>query len=310
MTIDTAERRAQQRERIINGQGFIAALDQSGGSTPKALAAYGVDESAWGTTDEMFDLVHAMRARLITSQAFAGGRIIGAILFEQTMDRLVDSMPTAQYLWEQVGIVPFVKCDAGLAERNDGVQLLAPNPGLFDLLDRANEAGVYGTKMRSVIHEANAAGIEAIVAQQFEVGSAILDAGLVPIIEPEVSIDAPDKAEAELLLADSLHRHLDDLGERSVMFKLTLPEQPDLYHRFTEHPRVDRVVALSGGYDLVESCRRLRHAVGMTASFSRVLMTGLTADLDDAAFEARLSETVAAIHDASTNKGEIQGARA
>ncbi|MEM7095313.1 MAG: fructose bisphosphate aldolase [Actinomycetota bacterium] len=296
--IDLA-RRAHQRSAIVEGQGFIAALDQSGGSTPKALAAYGVDETQWASPDEMFDLVHQMRARLITSRAFASGRVIGAILFEQTMDRTVDGQPTATYLWDKLGIVPFVKSDAGLADRSDDVQLLAPNPGLGALLERANAAGIYGTKMRSVIHAANAGGIEQIVGQQFEVASTILDTGLMPIIEPEVSIDAPDKAEAEILLADSLLRHLDDLGERSVMFKLTLPEDPDLYRRFVEHRRVDRVVALSGGYGLVESCDRLRHAYGMTASFSRVLMTGLTADLDDDLFEQRLEDTVAAIHEAS-----------
>lgn len=296
---DITARRAAQRDKLANGAGFIAALDQSGGSTPRALAAYGVDDSQWGTESEMFDLVHAMRARLMTSQAFASGQILGAILFEQTMDRQVEGQSTADYLWNERSIVPLVKCDAGLADADDGVQLMKDNPGLDALLERAVAANVYGTKMRSVIHEANAAGIEAIVQQQFEIGGRILDAGLVPIIEPEVSIGAPDKADAERLLADALHRAIDDLGERSVMLKLTLPEKPDLYQRFAEHPRIDRVVALSGGYDLAESCRRLREAVGMTASFSRVLMTGLTADLADADFETQLSATVAAIHEAS-----------
>lgn len=302
MTITTidVDRVARQRERIRNGAGFIAALDQSGGSTPRALAAYGIDDAAYNTEAEMFDLVHAMRTRLITSRAFASGDIIGAILFEQTLERAIAGRPTADYLWEARGIVPFVKCDAGLAAGERGVQLMAPHPRLHELLDRAAKAGVYGTKMRSVIHEANAAGIAAVVHQQFEIAAEIQQAGLVPIIEPEVSIGAPDKADAERLLADELQDHLDDLGERSVMLKLTLPEQRDLYERFAAHPRVERVVALSGGYDLHESCRRLREAGGMTASFSRVLMTGLTVDLDAETFESRLADTITQIHEAST----------
>lgn len=294
------DRTALQRGRIREGAGFIAALDQSGGSTPRALAAYGIDESAWSGEAEMFDLVHAMRTRLITSRAFASGGIIGAILFEQTLEREVDGRPTADYLWETRGMVPFVKCDAGLAVADGGVQLMAPNPHLHELLERASNSGVYGTKMRSVIHEPNASGIAAVVHQQFETAAEIQRAGLVPIIEPEVSIDASDKEAAEGLLADELQRHLDDLGDHSVILKLTLPERPDLYERFAGHPRVERVVALSGGYDLHESCRRLREAGCMTASFSRVLMTGLTADLDDESFESRLAETVRLVHEAST----------
>lgn len=288
-----------QLDRAATANGFIAALDQSGGSTPKALAAYGVDASAWSTHEEMFDLVHAMRTRIMTSSGFTGDRILGAILFEQTMDREVEGLPTAQYLWDRKQVVPFVKTDAGLAEEANGAQLMKANPGLPALLERAKAKGIFGTKMRSVVHDANPTGVTALVAQQFEVGSQIIDAGLMPIIEPEVNIESPQKAAAEDLVLQAISDQLDALGDRRVMLKLTLPETPGHYAPLVAHPNVVRVVALSGGYSLDESCSRLAQNAGTIASFSRVLTTGLHADQPQAEFDATITATIEQIFEAS-----------
>ncbi len=286
--------------QVANKDGFIAALDQSGGSTPKALKLYGVDESAWSNDDEMFDLIHQMRSRIIKSPAFTGDKIMGAILFEQTMDREVDGIPTAQYLWEKRGVVPFLKVDKGLADAQDDVKLMKPNPGLDALLERAVSKGVFGTKMRSVIDAANPKGIAAIVDQQFEVGMQILSHGLVPIIEPEVTISIADKAEAENILLAELSKHLDSVpAGKQIMFKLTLPETPNLYKPLIDDPRVMRVVALSGGYSRDEANRRLAQNTGMTASFSRALTEGLSASQSDAEFDAALADTIGRIFEAS-----------
>lgn len=287
-------------EKVASGRGFIAALDQSGGSTPKALAQYGVPAAAFSSDDEMFDLVHAMRARIMTSPAFSGERVLGAILFEGTMDRDVRGVPTSVFLWEQRGVVPFLKVDKGLEDDADGVQLMKPMPELASLLARAREKGVFGTKMRSVIKLANVAGIEAIVAQQFEVGRQILSAGLVPIIEPEVDIHSTEKAQAEMLLRDALMTELDALpaGHR-VMLKLTLPEKDGFYDALVAHPGVLRVVALSGGYARDEANARLAKQRGVIASFSRALVDGLRAEQDDAAFDALLEASIESIHAAS-----------
>jgi fructose-bisphosphate aldolase class I len=291
---------ATQAKQMTDGKGFIAALDQSGGSTPKALKLYGVGEDAWSTEDQMFDLIHQMRARIIKSPAFTGEKIIGAILFEQTMDREIDGIPTAQYLWEKRGVVPFLKVDQGLAEAADGVKLMKPIKGLDGLLDRAVAKGVFGTKMRSVIDAANAKGIKAIVDQQFEVGGQILDKGLVPIIEPEVTITIPDKAEAEAILRDEILRHLDALPEgREVMLKLSLPSTANFYKPLVDHPRVMRVVALSGGYSRDDANALLAQNTGVIASFSRALTEGLSAQQSDADFDAALAETVDSIYRAS-----------
>ena len=280
--------------------GFIAALDQSGGSTPKALKLYGVDESAWSSETEMFDLIHAMRSRIIKSPAFTGDKVMGAILFEQTMDRAIDGTPTARYLWEQRGVVPFLKVDKGLADETDGVRLMKPMPGLDALLQRAVANGVFGTKMRSVIDAANPKGIAAIVDQQFEVGRQILGHGLVPIIEPEVTISIADKAEAEDILLAEISRHLDALPDsQQVMLKLTLPEKDNLYKPLVDHPRVMRVVALSGGYSRDEANARLARNTGMIASFSRALTEGLSAQQSDAAFDAALGTAIDSIVEAS-----------
>lgn len=290
----------QQREKVAGDEGFIAALDQSGGSTPKALKLYGIDESAYSSEEEMFDLVHAMRTRIMTSPAFNGDRILGAILFEMTMDREVEGKATADYLWQEKNVVPFLKVDKGLADEADGVQLMKPMPELDDLLGRAKDAGIFGTKMRSVIKEANASGIETIVAQQFEIGKRIVAAGLVPIIEPEVDIHCPDKQAAEKLLLKGLLAGLDALDDdQEVMLKLTLPEDEGFYAPCVEHPRVLRVVALSGGYSRDEADERLARNTGVIASFSRALTEGLSAQQSDEAFNAALDGAIASIYAAS-----------
>ena len=283
--------------------GFIAALDQSGGSTPKALKLYGIDQSAWSSDAEMFDLVHQMRTRIIKAPAFTGDKIMGAILFEQTMDRDIDGIPTAQYLWEKRHVVPFLKIDKGLADEKDGVKLMKPMPDLDALLKRAVAKGIFGTKERSVIDAANRQGIAAIVDQQFEVGRQVLSHGLVPIIEPEVTISIPDKAEAEDILLGEIKKHLDGVpAGKQVMLKLTLPTKPNLYKPLIDDPRVMRVVALSGGYSRDEANDKLRHNVGMIASFSRALTEGLTAQQSDADFNAALASAIDSIFDASSVK--------
>ena len=290
----------QQHDKVRSGQGFIAALDQSGGSTPKALALYGIAEGSYSGDDEMFTLMHEMRSRIITSPAFNGDRILGAILFEMTMDRQVEGRDTADYLWNVKQVVPFLKVDKGLADEVDGVQVMKPIPGLGELLARANEKGVFGTKMRSVIKLADDAGIKQIVDQQFEIGREILGAGLVPIIEPEVDIKSPQKAEAETLLHAAIIGQLDQLGsDQAVMLKLTLPETDDLYADLVAHPRVLRVVALSGGYSREDANARLARNHGVVASFSRALTEGLSAQQTDAEFNAMLDESIGNIFEAS-----------
>lgn len=280
--------------------GFIAALDQSGGSTPKALKLYGVDESAWSSEAEMFDLVHKMRARIIKSPAFTGDKVMGAILFEQTMDRDIDGTPTAEYLWKTRHVVPFLKIDQGLADAKDGVKLMKPMPGLDALLKRAVEKGIFGTKERSVIDAANPAGIAAVVAQQFEVGNQVLSHGLVPIIEPEVTISIADKAEAEDILLAEILKHLDKVpAGKQVMLKLTLPSKANLYKPLVDHPRVMRVVALSGGYSRDDANAKLKQNTGMIASFSRALTEGLSAQQSDAQFDAALGSAIDSIFEAS-----------
>lgn len=290
----------QQQQKIRTQPGFFAALDQSGGSTPKALAAYGIKEDAWSNDEEMFALVHQMRARIITSPSFNGDRILGAILFEGTMDRDIESQPTADYLWNQKRVVPFLKVDKGLAAEKDGVQLMKPMPDLPALLKKAVAKNIFGTKMRSVINQANAAGIKAVVAQQFQVAAQILAAGLMPIIEPEVDIHCPDKAAAEALLKAAISEKLDTLPSgQMVMLKLTLPEQDDFYAEFVKHPKVLKVVALSGGYSLAEADERLSRNHGVIASFSRALVEGLSAQQSDADFDAQLDSTIQSIYEAS-----------
>lgn len=290
----------RQTEQMTSGKGFVAALDQSGGSTPKALKLYGVDESAFSSEAEMFDLIHDMRSRIVTSPAFTGERIVGAILFEQTMDRAIDGVPTAQYLWEQRSVVPFLKIDKGLAGESDGVRLMNPMPGLDDLLDRAVAKGIFGTKMRSVIDAASASGIAANVAQQFEIAGQVLSKGLIPIIEPEVTISIDDKAEAEAILLAELTKHLDALpSDQQVMLKLTLPETANAYAALVDHQRVMRVVALSGGYSRDEANARLRENRGIIASFSRALTQGLSAQQSDAAFNQTLDDTITSVYEAS-----------
>jgi fructose-bisphosphate aldolase, class I len=280
--------------------GFIAALDQSGGSTPKALKLYGIDESAWSSEAEMFDLVHQMRTRIIKSPAFTGDKVMGAILFEQTMDRDIDGTPTAQYLWEKRGVVPFLKVDKGLAEAQDGVKLMKPMPDLDALLKRAVMKGIFGTKMRSVIDAANPKGIAAVVDQQFEVGKQILAHDLVPIIEPEVTISIPDKAEAEDILLAEITKHLDDVAAgKQIMLKLTLPTKPNLYKPLIDDKRVMRVVALSGGYSRDEANEKLRQNDGMIASFSRALTEGLSARQSDEQFNGALGSAIDSIFEAS-----------
>ena len=286
--------------QVEHGDGFIAALDQSGGSTPKALALYGVTEDQYAGEDEMFDAMHAMRSRIMTSRAFTGERVVGAILFEQTMDRTVEGRDTPSYLWDVKHVVPFLKVDKGLADEADGVQLMKPIPGLDELLARAVAKGVFGTKMRSVIKLADEVGVEAVVAQQFEVAQQILDAGLVPIIEPEVDIHSPQKAAAEELLKASIVRHLDALGgDDRVMLKLSLPTEDGFYAELIDHPRVIRVVALSGGYARDEANRILARNPGMIASFSRALTEGLTAQQGDDEFDTDLDAAIGSIFEAS-----------
>jgi len=290
---------AEQIDRMRTGEGFIAALDQSGGSTPKALGLYGVGAEAWSSDEEMFDLIHAMRARMMMSRAF-DGRVLGAILFEMTMDRVVDGLPTADYLWSRKGILPFLKVDQGLAEPSAGVQVMKDMPDLDALLERAVAAGIFGTKMRSVIAAASSEGIDAVVSQQFEVGARIRAAGLVPIIEPEVDITIPDKVEAETLLLASITDHLGAVPSDSpVMLKLSIPSVDDLYRPLVDHPSVLRVVALSGGYPREEANERLSRQHGMIASFSRALAEGLSVDMTDEEFDRVLDATVAGIHAAS-----------
>ncbi|MEL7373423.1 MAG: fructose bisphosphate aldolase, partial [Pseudomonadota bacterium] len=266
-----------QLNKIRTADGFIAALDQSGGSTPKALGLYGVTEDAWSSEEEMFDLVHQMRTRIITSPSFGGDRILAAILFERTMDSEIEGKPTAHYLWQDKNVVPILKVDKGLADENDGVQVMKPMPELSALLTKAKGKGIFGTKMRSVIKSASPSGIRNVVEQQFDIGRDIVSAGLVPIIEPEVDINAPDKHEAEAILKAELMRHLDALDDGTVvMLKLTLPEEDNLYADCVSHPRVLKVVALSGGYSREEANDRLSRQNGMVASFSRALSEGLS----------------------------------
>ena len=291
---------SEQTQKMTSGKGFIAALDQSGGSSPKALRLYGIEEDEYSSEAEMFDLIHAMRSRIVTSSAFTGERVIGAILFEMTMDREIGGKPSAQYLWEDCGVVPFLKIDKGLADEEDGVQLMKPMPGLDELLSRAKEAGIFGTKMRSVINAASAEGIRKIVDQQFDIGEQVLKHDLVPIIEPEVTISIADKKEAEGILLDQLLRRLDELPESfKVMLKLTLPETENLYQPLVNHNRVMRVVALSGGYSREEANERLSKNTGVIASFSRALTEGLDAKQSDEDFDATLDETIEGIYTAS-----------
>ncbi len=288
-----------QLEKIRNAAGFIAALDQSGGSTPKALKLYGINEDEYPGDAEMFDKVHEMRTRIVTSPSFDGDRILGAILFEMTMDREVEGKPTAEYLWNKQ-VVPFLKVDKGLADEVDGVQMMKPMPDLDALLERAVKKGIFGTKMRSVIKLANPEAVERVVAQQFEIGLRIIKAGLVPIIEPEVDINSPEKAEAEVLLEASLLEHLGRLApDPLVMLKLTLPEKDDFYTECVKHPNVLRVVALSGGYSREEANARLGRNHGVVASFSRALTEGLTAQSSDADFNSTLDASIESIVQAS-----------
>lgn len=289
----------QMFEKMRDGDGFIAALDQSGGSTPKALRNYGVSDDEWSDDKEMFDRVHEMRTRVITSPAFDGDRILGAILFVNTMERDIEGKPTAKYLWEEKEVIPFLKVDQGKEDEKAGVQLMSPMPDLDLMLKRAEQQGIFGTKMRSVVNEANEEGIEAIVAQQFEVGRHIAHQGFVPILEPEVNIRCPDKAEAEALLEARIMEHLDGLDDETVMLKLTLPEEDNLYRDAIEHPNVLRVVALSGGYSREEANERLSRQKGMIASFSRALLEGLSADQPDEDFDAILDRSVQNIYEAS-----------
>lgn len=292
----------QQFEKIKNGQGFIAALDQSGGSTPKALAAYGVPEDSYSGEDEMFDLVHQMRTRIITSPAFNSDKIIGAILFEQTMDREIEGKYTADYLADQ-GIVPFLKVDKGLAEQTDGVQLMKPIDNLDETLRRANERNIFGTKMRSVIQEPNESGIKEVVKQQFEIGKQIIAAGLVPIIEPEVNIHSEGKEKSEEILKEEILKHLDQLSEdENVMLKLSIPTEANTYKQLIDHPRVVRVVALSGGYDRDKANSLLKENDGLIASFSRALADDLNANQSEKEFNTALQNAVDSIHNASVNK--------
>ena len=290
----------QQFDRIATGKGFIAALDQSGGSTPKALALYGVMEDAYSNDAEMFGEIQKMRARIITAPDFNSDKILGAILFEKTMDNAIDGTPVPTYLWEQCGVVPFLKVDKGLADEADGVQLMKPMPDLDALLERAVAAGIFGTKMRSVVKEANAAGIKSVVAQQFEVGLQIARAGLVPIIEPEVDINSATKSEAEALLKDEIKAQLDALPEGTkVSLKLTIPNEAGLYDSLADHPAVVRVVALSGGYTTDDACARLSQNSKMIASFSRALTEGLNVAMSDADYNATLGSNIDKIYKAS-----------
>ena len=290
----------EQRQKMKSHPGFIAALDQSGGSTPGALRHYGIQEGAWSNDEEMFALVHQMRARLITSPVFTGERVIAAILFENTMDRDIEARPTGDYLWNVKRVVPFLKVDKGLDKEQNGVELMKPIPTLAALLAKAKSKGIFGTKMRSVIKQSNSAGVRDIVDQQFELAGQIIAANLVPIVEPEVDIHCPDKAGAEALLKAAIHAKLDALpADQLVMLKLTIPDQDDFYADFVRHPRVLRVVALSGGYTRADANERLRRNHGVIASFSRALMEGLSAQQSDADFNAALDESIQSIYDAS-----------
>ncbi|MBS9716573.1 fructose bisphosphate aldolase [Pseudohalocynthiibacter aestuariivivens] len=290
----------EQLNQIRKGKGFVAALDQSGGSTPKALRLYGINEDAYSSDAEMFDLMHAMRKRIAKAPAFTGDKIVGAILFEMTMDREIDGKPTATYMWEDRYVVPFLKVDKGLNEEENGVQLMKPMPELDALLKRAVDAGIFGTKMRSVINAANREGIKAIVAQQFNIGKQILKHGLIPIIEPEVNITITDKAEAEEMLLAELTAQLDALPDgQEVMLKLTLPETANQYKSLVDHPRILRIVALSGGYSRDEANDRLSQNAGVIASFSRALTEGLSANQSDEDFNATIAATINSIYEAS-----------
>ena len=295
-----------QLEKMRTQPGFIAALDQSGGSTPKALAAYGIKEGAWSNEEEMFAIVHQMRARIITSPSFTGERILAAILFENTMDREIKGQPAADYLWNAKRVVPFLKVDKGLAEEKDGAHLMKPMPQLAALLAKAKAKRIFGTKMRSVINQANAAGINEVVTQQFDVAAQILAAGLAPIIEPEVDIHCPAKAKAEELLKAAILEQLEKLpAGQLVLLKLTLPEQDDWYGDFVAHPKVARVAALSGGYSRAEGNQRLRRNHGVVASFSRALVEGLSAQQSEAEFNALLDAAIQSIFEASTVKQAV-----
>ncbi len=296
--LDLGTTQQEMAKQVRGGQGFIAALDQSGGSTPKALRLYGVEEDAYASEDQMFDLIHDMRSRIIQAPSFNGDKVIGAILFEMTMDREVAGKPTAQTLWEDFKVVPFLKIDKGLEDAANGVQLMKSMPHLGDLLPRAAKAGIFGTKMRSVVSAANTQGIADIVAQQFEVGAQVLSHGLVPILEPEVTISIDDKAEAEAILQDAILSHLDRMDDE-IMLKLTLPETAGHYQALVDHPKVMKVVALSGGYDRAEANSRLAQNSGIVASFSRALTEGLSAQQSDEDFNAVLSDTIDSIHAAS-----------
>jgi fructose-bisphosphate aldolase, class I len=289
----------EMRAQIADGQGFIAALDQSGGSTPKALKGYGHSDGDWADDEGMFALIHAMRSRIITAPCFTGDKVIGAILFERTMDGAIDGVPVPQVLSDR-GIVPFIKIDKGLEEEGDGVQLMKPMPGLEALLARAKALGVFGTKERSVINLANRAGIAAIVAQQFDVARAVLAAGMVPILEPEININSPERAEADAILLGEFTKGLNDLpGDVQVMLKLSIPAEAGLYTPLVQHPRCLRVVALSGGFSRADACRKLASNPGMIASFSRALLSDLRVQMDDAAFDASLRMAIDDIHAAS-----------
>ncbi|WCO69120.1 fructose bisphosphate aldolase [Iamia majanohamensis] len=290
----------EQLDKVRAGDGFIAALDQSGGSSPKALRLYGVEEDEYSGDDEMFDRIHEMRTRIMTSPGFTGARVLGAILFEDTMDRQVEGRDTGDYLWSVKGVVPFLKVDKGLADEVDGAQVMKPIPGLDDLLSRAVGKGMFGTKMRSVIKVADPAGVAAVADQQFEVGRQIMAAGLVPIIEPEIDIHSPSKAEAEALLRDAILGHLSDLApDQLVMLKLTLPEEDGFYQPLVDHPNVVRVVALSGGYSRDDANARLARNPGVIASFSRALTEGLTAQQSAEEFDGALDGSIQAIYEAS-----------
>lgn len=297
---DQAQFDQAQFDKVRSGNGFIAALDQSGGSTPKALATYGISSDAFSNDEEMFELIHQMRTRIITSPSFNGDRVLGAILFENTIDRQIEGKDSADYLWNDKGVVPFLKVDKGLADEADGVQLMKAMPDLDALLAKAAAKGVFGTKMRSVVKLADPKGIDAILDQQFEVGAQILDGGLMPILEPEIDINSPQKAEAEDLLLAGIMSRLDSFdGDRQLMFKLTLPETDDLYLPVVEHPRTLKVVALSGGYSRDDANAKLARNRGVIASFSRALTEGLTAQLSDAEFDAVLDQAIASIYAAS-----------
>ncbi|MEO8889822.1 MAG: fructose bisphosphate aldolase [Jatrophihabitantaceae bacterium] len=292
-----------QLDKVRSGQGFFAALDQSGGSTPKALANYGIAASRYSAAEQMFDLVHAMRARVVSSPAFDGSRILAAILFEQTMEREIQGRPTAQYLWQDKQVVPFLKVDQGLADEQPGVQLMKPIDSLDELLQRAKRHGIFGTKMRSLIKDADQDGVNAIVDQQFEYGARIAAAGLVPILEPEVSISSPHKQAAEWLLREALQAHVEALPhDASIMLKLTIPTQPGWYSALAADRRVLRVLALSGGYSRAEACSLLAKDSSMIASFSRALLAGLSDEQTDEQFNAQLDESITQIYDASVAK--------